>query len=166
MIKPYTAVGLIPTVRGIRKRTDIKINIEHLEHLVKAASWLSSLDLPVRLIAFPEGALQAFNDEVLDLDHVTFARECAIDIPGEETEALGKIAKTYNAFIMAQAKAKHPEIKDRFFNVVSTVIKLAKQTWTSAVRAALIQSDLPSVPAAFQEVIGSGHVRERMKAVE
>ncbi len=86
MIKPYTAVGLIPTVRGIRKRADIKINLEHLKHLVKAASWLSSLDLPVRLIAFPEGALQAFNDEVLDLDHVTFARECAIDIPGEETE--------------------------------------------------------------------------------
>src|SRR2546422_5936787 len=92
MIKPYTAVGLIPTVRGIRKRADIMRNIEHLTHLVKAASWLSSLDLPVRLIAFPEGALQAFNDEVLDLDHATFARKCAIDIPGEETEELGKIA--------------------------------------------------------------------------
>jgi len=51
MIKPYTAVGLIPTVRGIRKRKDIKINLDHLSHLVKAASWLSSLDLPVRLIA-------------------------------------------------------------------------------------------------------------------
>jgi len=109
MIKPYTAVGLIPTVRGIRKRKDIKINLDHLSHLVKAASWLSSLDLPVRLIAFPEGALQAFNDEVLDLDHAAFARECAIDIPGEETEALGKIAKEYDAFIMAQAKAKHPD---------------------------------------------------------
>ena len=24
MIKPYTAVGLIPTVRGIRKRKDIR----------------------------------------------------------------------------------------------------------------------------------------------
>jgi hypothetical protein len=117
MIKPYTAVGLIPTVRGIRKRGDIKINLEHLSHLVKAASWLSSLDIPVRLIAFPEGALQAFNDEVLDLDHVTFARECAIDIPGEETEALGKIAKEYNAFVMAQAKARHPDLKDRYFNV-------------------------------------------------
>src|SRR5207253_2382335 len=70
-----------------------------------------------RLIAFPEGALQAFNDEVLDLDHATFARECAIDIPGEETETLGKIAKEYNAFIMAQAKAKHPDLKDRYFNV-------------------------------------------------
>jgi predicted amidohydrolase len=65
----------------------------------------------------PEGALQAFNDEVLDLDHVTFARECAIDIPGEETEALGKIAKEYNAFVMAQAKARHPDLKDRYFNV-------------------------------------------------
>src|SRR6266849_2866660 len=83
MISPYTAVGLIPTVRGIRRREDIKINLEHLAHLFKAASWLSSLDLPVRLIAIPEGALQAFNDEVLDLDHVEFARTCAIDIPGE-----------------------------------------------------------------------------------
>src|SRR5437899_2275614 len=117
MIKPYTAVGLIPTVRGIRKRKDIKINLEHLSHLVKAASWLSALDIPVRLIAFPEGALQAFTDEVLGLDHATFARECAIDIPGEETEALGKIAKEYDAFVIAQAKAKHPDLKDRFFNV-------------------------------------------------
>src|SRR2546425_4711974 len=117
MIKPYTAVGLIPTVRGIRKRKDIKINLEHLSHLVKAAAWLSSLDLPVRLIAFPEGALQGFNDEVLDLDHVQFAREGAIDIPGEETEFLGKIAREYDAFIMAQAKARHPDLQDRFFNV-------------------------------------------------
>ena len=74
MISPYTAVGLIPTVRGIRRREDIKINLEHLAHLFKAASWLSSLDLPVRLIAIPEGGLQAFTDEVLDLDHVEFAR--------------------------------------------------------------------------------------------
>src|SRR5438034_5120174 len=109
MISPYTAVGLIPTVRGIRKRDDIKANLEHLSHLVKAASWLSSLDLPVRLIAIPEGALQGFNDEVLDLDHVEFARECAIDIPGEETEALGWLARQYDVFVMAQAKARHPE---------------------------------------------------------
>ena len=117
MVKPYTVVGLIPTVRGIRKRADIKVNLEHLSHLVKAAAWLSGLDLPVRLITFPEGALQAFNDEVLDLDHVQFARECAIDIPGDETEALGEIARQYDVFIMAQAKARHPDLQDRFFNV-------------------------------------------------
>jgi predicted amidohydrolase len=117
MISPYTAVGLIPTVRGIRRREDIRRNLEHLEHLTKAASWLSSLDLPVRLIAVPEGALQGFNDEVLDLDHVEFARTCAIDIPGEETEAIGRLARQYDAFFMAQAKARHPEIEDRYFNV-------------------------------------------------
>ena len=117
MIKPYTAVGLIPTVRGIRTRKDIRLNLEHLRHLVKAAAWLSSLDLPVRLIALPEGALQGFNDEVLDLDHAKFAREGAIDIPGEETEALGRIARDYDAFVVAQAKARHPDWKDRFFNV-------------------------------------------------
>jgi hypothetical protein len=44
MIKPYTAVGLIPTVRGIGTCADIKRNLEHLSHLVKVASWLSRLD--------------------------------------------------------------------------------------------------------------------------
>ena len=85
--------------------------------MIKAASWLSSLDLPVRLIVIPEGGLQAFNDEVLDLDHATYARECAIDIPGPETRYLGDLAKEWNAYIMAQAKATHPEFPDRFFNV-------------------------------------------------
>ena len=85
MPEPYTAVGLIPTVRGIRTRAEIQRNLDHIAQLFKAASWLSSLDLPVRLVAIPEGALQGFNDEVLDLDHVTYARECAIDIPGPET---------------------------------------------------------------------------------
>ena len=85
MPEPYTAVGLIPTVRGVRKRAEIQRNLDHIAHLIAAASWLSSLDLPVRLVAIPEGALQGFNDEVFDLDHVTYARECAIDIPGPET---------------------------------------------------------------------------------
>jgi len=62
------------------------------------------LDLPVRLIAIPEGARQGFNDEVLDLDHAQFAREGAIDIPGEETEILGQLAREYDTFIIAQAK--------------------------------------------------------------
>jgi predicted amidohydrolase len=115
--EPYTAVGLIPTVYGIRRREEIERNLEHISHLIKAASWLSSLDLPVRLIAIPEGGLQAFNDEVLDLDHATFARECAIDIPGPETRFLGDLARQWNAYIMAQAKARHEAFPDRFFNV-------------------------------------------------
>ena len=47
----------------------------------------------------------------------TFARECAIDIPGPETDALGKLAREWNAYVIATAKARHPEFADRFFNV-------------------------------------------------
>ena len=117
MIEPYNAVGLIPTMWGISERADIMRNIEHHRHLVKAACWLASLDLPVRLVALPEGALQGFNDEVLDLDHATFAETCAIDVPGPETEALGEICREYGVYLMAQAKARHPEWPERFFNI-------------------------------------------------
>ena len=57
MIEPYNAVGLIPTFWGIRRREDIKHNLEHLKSLTKAAFWLSNLDIPVRLLAIPEGAM-------------------------------------------------------------------------------------------------------------
>jgi predicted amidohydrolase len=75
------------------------------------------MDLPVRLICIPEGGLQGFTDEVLDLDHETYARECAIDIPGPETDYLGRLAQQWNAYVVAQAKARHPEFPGLFFNV-------------------------------------------------
>jgi predicted amidohydrolase len=117
MIEPYTAVGLIPTFWGARRRDDIRKNLDHLGHLTKAAVMLCNLEIPVRLIAIPEGALQGFNDEVLDVDHAEYARTCAIDIPGPETEALGDLAKQYDVFIMAEAKARHPDWRDLFFNI-------------------------------------------------
>ena len=116
MIEPYQAIGLIPTMWGIRRREDIRRNLEHLDHLVTASTWLGGLDLPVRLVAIPEGALQGFNDEGLDVDHETFARECAIDIPGPETDALGRLARQWKAFVVATAKARHREFPNRFFN--------------------------------------------------
>ena len=117
VIEPYQAIGLVPTMWGIRKREDIRRNLEHLDHLMTASTWLGGLDLPVKLVAVPEGALQGFNDEVLDVDHETFANECAIDIPGPETDELGRLARKWNVFIMAQAKARHEEFPGRFFNL-------------------------------------------------
>lgn len=117
MIEPYNAVGLIPTVWGVSNRDEIFKNIEHHRHIIKAAFWLSDIDLPVKLIIIPEGALQGFNDEILDVDHSEYANTIAIDIPGPETDALGEIAREWDVHIMAQAKARHPEFQDRFFNV-------------------------------------------------
>src|SRR5437868_2211848 len=114
MIEPYTAVGLSPSFWGIRRREDIDKNLEHLESLTKAAFWLSNLCIPVRLVAIPEGALQGFNDEVLDVDHADFSRTYAIDIPVPETDRLGRLALSSCVFIMAQAKARHEDWPVRF----------------------------------------------------
>lgn len=116
MIEQYVALALQPIMRGCQKRSEIVNNIKHLYELIDAAVWLSGIDAPVRLIAIPEGALQGFTDEIFDWEHTKYVDEIAIDVPGEETGMLGRIAKQRGAYIIAQAKAKHPDIPERFFN--------------------------------------------------
>ena len=47
----------------------------------------------MRLTCIPESGLHGFTDEVLDLDHQTYAKECAIDIPGPEIDELGRLTQ-------------------------------------------------------------------------
>ncbi len=116
MIEQYMALALQPCMRGCRKRSEIGANLRHISELIDAAVWLTAIDLPVRLICIPEGALQGFTDEIFDWDHVKYVNELAIDVPGEETRFLGRKAREHQAYIIAQAKVKHPEFKERFFN--------------------------------------------------
>jgi len=117
-IESYTAVGISPTVRGGLKREQIQQHIDHIHEVCAAACWLSSLDLPVRLIVIPEGALQGFTDEVFDWDHHQYAEEIAIDIPGPETEQLGKLPREFKCYLVATAKAREPAFPGLFFNIV------------------------------------------------
>jgi hypothetical protein len=32
MIEPYQAIGLVPTMRGIRHRDEIQVNLDHIGH--------------------------------------------------------------------------------------------------------------------------------------
>jgi predicted amidohydrolase len=116
-IAPYNAVGLIPNVRGVHSREEIATNLDGLEDLFAFGCQMSGLDLPGRLVAIPEGALQGFSDEAEDLDHGDYARSIAIDLPGPETERIAGWARRFGVYVMAQAKARHPEIPDRYFNV-------------------------------------------------
>ena len=116
-IAPYNAVGLIPNVRGVHSREEIAINLDGLEDLFAFGCQMSGLDMPVRLVAIPEGALQGFSDEAEDLDHREYARSIAIDLPGPETDRIAGWARRFGVYVIAQAKARHPEIPDRFFNV-------------------------------------------------
>jgi len=115
-IEQYMALALQPVMRGAQQRADIERNLDHIAELARAAVWLSAIDLPVRLVAVPEGALQGFTDEIFDWDHVEYVRRTAIDIPGRETAFLGDLARDLKTFIVAQAKATHPEFPERFFN--------------------------------------------------
>ena len=112
----YMALALQTVMRGAFTRADIKVNIEHIAELARGAVWLSAIDMPVRLIAIPEGALQGFTDEVFDWDHRRYVDQLAIDIPGDETALLGQLARELDTYILAQAKARHSEFPERFFN--------------------------------------------------
>lgn len=120
-IEQYMTLALQPVMRGAYERADILTNIAHVTELCRAAVVLSGIDLPVRLITIPEGALQSFTDEIFDWDHVEYVERMAIDIPGPETQQLGKLARETKAFIIAQAKARHPKFPRRFFNTAFVI---------------------------------------------
>lgn len=113
MIKPYGVVGLNPTVWAIHKRSDIEKNLDHIEELTAGAMSLCALDIPVRLLVLPEGSLQGFTDETLDKP----LTDGLIELPGPESERLGKLAIKYNVFIMAQAKVREPDWPNIAFNI-------------------------------------------------
>jgi predicted amidohydrolase len=115
-IDKYMTVGLSPTVWGAETRSDIEHNLEHIHENLSAATWLSGVDLPVKLAVLPEGALQGFTDEVFDMDHTQYREEIAIDIPGKETDTLGDYAREFDIYLLASAKEKAPEYPEKFYN--------------------------------------------------
>lgn len=115
-IEQYMALALQPMMVGAHERADIQRNLDHIAELAFAAKNVTEIELPVRLYAIPEGALQGFTDEIFDWDHRDYIERMAIEIPGKETDYLGEVARGLDAFIVGQAKAVHPEFPERFFN--------------------------------------------------
>ena len=118
-VAPYLAVGLSTVVYGVAERRHIKKNLATIEDNIHAAVSIVNINMPVKLIALAEGALTGFTDEAFDLEHTRAARELFIDIPGNETEFLGRLAKLYETYIIVQCKARWPEVMaDRYFNTL------------------------------------------------
>ena len=121
-VAPYMAVGLSTVVRGISKRSEIARNLDVIEDAIHAAVSIIGINMPVKLIALAEGALTGFTDEIFDIPHTTAARDLFIDLPGPETQRLGKLAKQYGTYIVVQCKARLPEVMDdRFFNMLFVI---------------------------------------------
>jgi predicted amidohydrolase len=121
-VAPYLVVGLCTVVHGVAERKHIAWNLDTIEEAVHASMSFISINMPVRLVALAEGALTGFTDEVFDIPHRTASRELFIDIPGEESERLGALARHYHIYIVVQCKARWPEVMDdRFFNTLFVI---------------------------------------------
>jgi predicted amidohydrolase len=103
MIPQYNVVGM-----QCRQFCDVKQNLHHLSNVMEMAYTLASQELPVRLICLPESAIQGFPT---DAPPIT-------EIPGPETEAIGKKAKQLNVYIMGDLLfVRRPGLpEDRLFH--------------------------------------------------
>lgn len=150
MIKQYTAVTLSTTVWTPQKREDImRYNVRRIVRQIRAAFWATGMEFPVRLMTLPEVAITGAPDEIRLLDHVEAARDIFIDIPGEETEVLGKLCNQHGIYLIAQAKARDPDfMPDRFFNVAfiispeGKVIHKHRKTHVAAVENPICPTDI------------------------
>ncbi|HLI06209.1 MAG TPA: nitrilase-related carbon-nitrogen hydrolase [Ktedonobacteraceae bacterium] len=121
-VAPYTAIGISTVVYTVSERRQIRVNLQTIEDAIHAAMGVVSINLPVKVIALPEGALTGFPDEIYNIPHITAARDIFIDIPGEEAEFLGRLARHYETYIIFQCKARWPEIiADRYFNTLAVI---------------------------------------------
>ena len=121
-VAPYIAMGLSTVAYGTAERKHIKHNLEIIEEAIHASLSMVNINMPVKIISLAEGALTGFTDEIFDLPHKLAANEMFIDVPGEETAFLGRLAKMYGTYIIVQCKARWPEImEDRFFNTLFVI---------------------------------------------
>ena len=118
MIDPYLAVGLQTKIKHVATRPEVEKNLVHIGNMIDMVTHMCSLELPVRLIALGEGAIQGFVDEIMDMDQAEYAATMAAEIPGWETDFLSDYAKKKNTFIIGQLKEKLADYPDRFFNTV------------------------------------------------
>ena len=73
MIDPYLAVGLQTKIKHVVTRPEVEKNLVHIGNMIDMVTHMCSLELPVRLIALGEGAIQGFVDEIMDMDQAEYA---------------------------------------------------------------------------------------------
>ena len=117
MIEPFAVVGLSPRTFTVKDRGDALKNVkrinEFMDTAVMVAAWEGAL---VKLVVIPEMAIQGM------IANTPGNREreayFAVEIPGPETEELGKKARELNTFIAAELyMVRDPDFIDRYFNV-------------------------------------------------
>ena len=98
MIKPYVATCIQPNLHMCETRQDIKKNLDRYVDLIDYTAgyyW----EWPCKLITFPEYFLQGVTTPGKGEKKRGGFLDVAINVPGEETEVLGRKAKEYGLYI-------------------------------------------------------------------
>jgi predicted amidohydrolase len=120
MIRTYTAVCIQSDNTAVSHRREIrKANLDrHLELIEYAVGGLGGLGFPeyapTRLVVFPEYFMQGWTWEAkpYSTKYEKLVKDIALQIPGEETNILGEVAKEYNLYIAGSASEVMPEFPD------------------------------------------------------
>lgn len=115
-IPPFTAVGITSDTKFIKHRKEIPAIIEEISDIARTAVFFGSSELPVRLVALTEGALQGFTDEVLDMNPQDYIDSIALDVDGQEVQMLRDLAIELNVYLAFQARTFHEDFEGRYFN--------------------------------------------------
>jgi predicted amidohydrolase len=110
----FSVAAIQPEIRTIQNRKDIQENLSLFTGFIDSVvPYMSAVTgAPCRLVAFPESFRQGVGLKWSVSDRI----KAAIEVPGEETEKLGRKAKEHNIYIVASACVVEPEWPDRFFN--------------------------------------------------
>lgn len=117
MIEPYAVVGLSPRTFTIEKREDALANVKRICKFMDTACMVGAWEgFPVRLVVIPEMAIQGLIANTPG--NRAIEAKFAVEIPGPETEELGRKAKEINAYIAAELyMVRDDDFPDRYYNV-------------------------------------------------
>src|SRR6202034_4879686 len=98
MIEPYAIVGLSPRTFTVEKREDALANVKRICKFMETACMVGAWEgFPVRLVVIPVMAIQGLVANTPGKPAVE--AKFAVEIPGPETEELGRQAKKLNTYI-------------------------------------------------------------------
>jgi predicted amidohydrolase len=124
---PFTVALVQSATIQAEQRSDVKRNLARALEILDRVDMFSCTHrllgaegeqerwAPVRLVHFPESFLQGFFIDASG-DLKRWRDEIAIDIPGEETDALAQVARQRNLYISGVARRRLERFPDHIFN--------------------------------------------------
>ena len=121
MVEPYAIVALSPRTFTIKNREDALANVKRICNFMDAAVMVGAWEgARARLVVIPEMAIQGLIPNIPG--NRAAEAQYAMEIPGPETEALGRKAKQLDAYIAAELyMVKDADFPDRYFNIAFIV---------------------------------------------